>query len=243
MTTLRIFEVGGSIRDEVCNITRKGTADRDFCVECEGGWDEMLAWCHEHMGKIFLVTPEFLTVRGILSGQAIDLVLCRKDGASSDGRHPDEVEPGTLEDDLKRRDFTVNALAREVDPDTLEPVGSIVDLFGGIEDCETHTLRCVGSLEDRFQEDGLRALRALRFWITKGMHPDEEMALAFMDDSWAKFLEETVSKERIREELQKCFEHDTVRTIATFGTLHPAWLDACFGSGIWLKPTVGRRRQ
>mgnify|MGYP001364628046 CR=1 FL=1 len=131
--TIRLFEVGGSIRDELMGIDN--ASDRDFCAESPEGWETLLAWCHDNMEKVFLVTPEFFTVRGMMpNGTAIDVVMCRKDGPSSDGRHPDHVEEGTLMDDLMRRDFTMNARAREVDPKTLEPIGKIIDHFGGAAD-------------------------------------------------------------------------------------------------------------
>ena len=107
--TIRLFEVGGSIRDELMGIDNP--PDRDFCAEAPS-WEALENWCFEKMKKVFLVTPEFFTIRGMMpNGTAIDVVMCRKDGPSSDGRHPDHVEPGTLLDDLARRDFTVNAMA------------------------------------------------------------------------------------------------------------------------------------
>ena len=106
--TIRLFEVGGSIRDELMGINNP--PDRDFCAESPEGWEALLTWCHKNMERVFLVTPEFFTVRGRMSnGDSIDVVMCRKDGPSSDGRHPDHVEPGTLLDDLARRDFTVSS--------------------------------------------------------------------------------------------------------------------------------------
>jgi tRNA nucleotidyltransferase/poly(A) polymerase len=239
--TIRIFEVGGSIRDQVMGVVRTGNADRDFCAVCPGGWAEMLAWCNAHMSKVFLVTPEFLTVRGIIGGEPIDLVLCRKDGASTDGRHPDEVEPGTLEDDLARRDFTVNALAIEVDVETLEPFGEIVDLFGGAADAETKTLRCIGSAEARFGEDGLRVLRAIRFWIKNGLEPDDEIMATLMGERWAEWMGKTVKQDRIREELHKCLKADTVGAIRILGQINPMFVAVCFGGEIWLKPTTEKR--
>ena len=143
--TIRLFEVGGSIRDEAMGINNP--PDRDFCAESPEGWNALLAWCHNNMKRVFLVTPEFFTIRGMMpNGTAIDVVMCRKDGPSSDGRHPDHVIVGTLLDDLARRDFTINAMAREVDTKTLEPVGNIIDPFNGMEDIRTQVLRPVLSL-------------------------------------------------------------------------------------------------
>ena len=132
---IRLFEVGGSIRDELMGISNP--PDRDFCAESPDGWEALLAWCHNNMDRVFLVTPGFFTIRGRMrNGDSIDVVMCRKDGPSFDGRHPDSVSPGTLLDDLTRRDFTMNAIAREVDPRTLQPVGTLVDPFNGEQDIE-----------------------------------------------------------------------------------------------------------
>ncbi|HIE84114.1 MAG TPA: CCA tRNA nucleotidyltransferase, partial [Dehalococcoidia bacterium] len=147
--TIRLFEVGGSIRDEQMGITE--IPDRDFCAESPEGWDALLAWCKTRMKKVFLVTPEFFTVRGMIGKDVIDIVMCRKDGPSTDGRHPDSVEPGTLMDDLARRDFTMNAMAREVDPKTLQPIGEIIDPFNGHADIKNGILRCVGETNERLR--------------------------------------------------------------------------------------------
>ena len=238
--TIRIFEVGGSIRDELLGITNP--PDRDFCAEAPS-WSALLEWCHTNMEKVFLVTPEFFTVRGRMpNGDAIDVVMCRKDGLSSDGRHPDAVEAGTLFDDLARRDFTINAMAREVDPTTLEPIGEIIDPFHGRQHLFSGILRCVGVTSMRFEEDGLRVLRAVRFSITKDLEPCPDLKLNLESGHWWVFVGETVSAERIREELTKMFKHSTVRTMSLFIEQLPAEALRLLGvAGIWLKPTVEKK--
>jgi len=110
------FEVGGCLRDEFKGIPSK---DVDFAVEApsfEAMRDELI----EDGFEIFEERPEFFTIRAkVPKGNPLedrtrvaDFVMCRKDGPSSDGRRPDFVEPGTIFDDLARRDFTVNAIAR-----------------------------------------------------------------------------------------------------------------------------------
>ena len=239
--TIRLFEVGGSIRDELMGIDNP--PDRDFCAESPDGWKALLAWCDANMERVFLVTPEFFTVRGRMpNGDSIDVVMCRKDGPSSDGRHPDHVEPGTLLDDLARRDFTVNAMAREVDPKTLKPIGDIIDPFDGLFDLEHRAILCVGNTKERFREDGLRILRAARFIITKGLSPNADLAAELEDRDWWNFIEETVSTERIREELTKMFKHSTIKTIRFFANSLP--IEALImleNSGIWLKPTMEKK--
>lgn len=234
---IKIFEVGGSIRDMLLG---KENKDRDFCAVAPS-WDALLKWCETKMSKIFLVTPEFFTIRGFMGGEAIDIVLCRKDGASSNGRHPDEVTPGTLEDDLARRDFTMNALAVEVDTN-LNRIGEIIDLFGGQEDIKHRRIKCVGHTQERLQEDGLRLLRAVRFILTKNVSPDEELQHALETSVWWNWLEETVSTERIREELHTVFKHDTVATIKFLvWNCCPAATRCLFKNGIWLKPSMEKK--
>jgi len=237
--TIRLFEVGGSIRDELMGIT--DPPDRDFCAEAPS-WSALLEWCHSNMERVFQVKPEFLTIRGrMANGDSIDVVMCRKDGPSSDGRHPDEVEAGTLLDDLARRDFTVNAMAREVDPTTLEPIGEIIDPFHGRQDLQDHSLRCVGKTSERLDEDGLRVLRAARFCITKNLGPTPDLAAALKDSAMWVFMKETVSDERIREELHKMLKVSTVGTLRFLTSFcPPLTAEVLFGSGtnIWLKPTM-----
>ena len=241
MSKIRLFEVGGSIRDELMGI--KNPPDRDFCAEAPS-WSALLEWCEDNMDRVFLVTPEFFTVRGMIGKDAIDIVMCRIDGSSSDGRHPDQVELGTLLDDLSRRDFTVNAMAREVDPKILEPAGEIIDPFGGRMDIHDGILRCVGDTVERLEEDGLRLLRAARFAITKDLIPDDDLEAALGDETWWAFAERSISEERIREELSKMFKHDTTATLR-FLMHHCASsaIDFLFGdtTNIWLKPTMEKK--
>ena len=241
--TIRLFEVGGSIRDELMGIANP--PDRDFCAVSPKGWDALLAWCHQNMSKVFLVTPEFFTVRGHMrcGGKPIDIVMCRKEQGSLDGRHPEHVEPGTLEDDLRRRDFTVNALAREVDPNTLKPIGEIIDLFGGAADIELRQLRCVGDTHDRLTEDGLRVLRAARFAVTKSLSPDIHLLNALSDAAWWRHAVATVSEDRVRQELHKMLVHNTADAIRFLAdTCHEEAVHILFNGNIWLKPTVEKKK-
>ena len=240
--TIRLFEVGGSIRDELMGIDNP--PDRDFCAESPDGWEALLAWCKANMNKVFLVTPEFFTVRGTIGKDAIDIVMCRKDGPSSDGRRPDHVESGTLMDDLARRDFTMNAMAREVNLKTLEPIGEVIDPFGGAFDAEEGVLKCVGDAEERLEEDGLRLLRAVRFAITKDLSLDDDLEDALGCETWWAFVERSVSENRIREELNKMFVHDTSETLRfLFHHCSSSAIDFLFGdtTNIWLKPTMEKK--
>jgi tRNA nucleotidyltransferase (CCA-adding enzyme) len=237
--TIRLFEVGGSIRDELMGIA--DPHDRDFCAVAPS-WEALLEWCHTNMERVFLVTPEFFTVRGRMpSGVAIDVVMCRKDGPSTDGRHPDHVEPGSLLSDLTRRDFTINAMAREVDPKTLEPAGKVIDPFHGALDLKRKKLRCVGTTDIRLSEDGLRLLRAVRFAITKDLDLHHALREAIADPTWWEFMSKTVSVERIREEVQKMMVHDTVATMKFLTSSVPAAAVSILFKDIWLKPTLEKK--
>lgn len=228
---IKTYLVGGSVRDELCGIQPK---DLDYAVEAES-FDAMLAWIKER-GKIFLVKPEFLTVRAHLKdGEPADYVLCRKEGSYSDGRRPDVVEPGTIFDDLARRDFTCNAIARSED-------GTYIDPHEGRKDLSNKLLRCVGKAEDRFSEDALRMLRAIRFSITKELIMDIEILDSFCNKTLLSKLRNNVSSDRKRDELEKCFRFNTKLTIDTlsyFG-IGTTFLQDIFdvpNGKIWLLPT------
>ncbi len=113
----------------------------------------------------------------------------------ADGRHPDTVSfSDSLEEDLKRRDFTINAMA-------YDPIhGELVDLYGGQEDLEKKVIRTVGNPEERFGEDALRIMRAVRFASQLGFFIEENTASALR--SFAPRLEK-ISRERIRDEFLK----------------------------------------
>jgi len=235
---ITLFEVGGSIRDELMGFE---SDDRDFCAVSPKGWESLLSWANNKM-RVFKVTPEFFTIRGTLGPDVIDIVMCRKDGASSDGRRPDEVEPGTLLDDLARRDFTCNAMARPVNHN-LEIIGGIIDPFEGAEDLAHGMLRSVGNMQHRFEEDNLRLMRAVRFAVTKGLvfHPDIEEMVSD-PENW-KSMMKTVSIERTREELNKMFAFSTPQAMRFMSSLRGPVFDALFeDTGLWLKPTLAKQR-
>jgi tRNA nucleotidyltransferase (CCA-adding enzyme) len=224
--TIRTFQVGGAVRDRLLGLKHK---DIDFAVEAPS-FDDMREHVKSTCKTIFLEKPEFLTIRALHPTMgAVDFVMCRKDGAYSDGRRPDTVEAGTIFDDLARRDFTVNAMA-------LDEQGNLIDPHGGQRDLDSRLLRCVGTPSERFSEDSLRILRAIRFSITKGFDWDEEIDMILNQPSlWLPKLE-AVSTERVREELHKCFAFSTVKTLNVLRDLPFAWSEMFFNE-LWLKPT------
>jgi tRNA nucleotidyltransferase/poly(A) polymerase len=236
-------EVGGAVRDKFLGVDSK---DVDFvAIPQDPSWfvdaDAAFMFLCTHLRlkgfKVFLETPEFFTVRAQVPDDhplkertnVADFVLARKDGPSSDGRHPDFVLPGTLMDDLQRRDFTVNAMA------ILD--GELVDPFGGREDLDNRLIRFVGNPTDRIAEDGLRVMRALRFHITKGFNIEGQTWDAVNSDFAAQMLNK-VSVERIRVELEKMFLFDTVLTMETLSDVRRNLKKAIFRDGLRLMPTL-----
>lgn len=134
------------------------------------------------------------TVTVVIDHEPIEITTYRIDGDYSDHRHPDSVHfTRSLKEDLERRDFTMNALA-------YSPQKGIVDLVGGRKDIEDGIVRCVGDPNHRFQEDGLRMLRALRFASVYGMAIEAETASAIHRN---KELLKGIAAERIQVELTK----------------------------------------
>jgi tRNA nucleotidyltransferase/poly(A) polymerase len=249
--TINMYEVGGCVRDELLGVKSK---DFDYAVELihnppfsvEETFDIMVGWLTNAGFHVFQERPEFGVVRARFPKSAgrsdgCDFVMCRKDGPSSDVRRPDYVEVGRLADDLARRDFTVNAMARPVDLATfqVEPK-AVIDPHGGLFDLSIKRLRFVGDPMDRLREDGLRVLRALRFKITKDFVFDQGIRDALNEPETATLLA-GVSVERKREELERCFAHDTRATCdLLFHDLPQELLDAIFMDDLRLMPTLKR---
>jgi tRNA nucleotidyltransferase/poly(A) polymerase len=186
--------------------------------------------------QIFLSTPEMFTVRAKFpkgdknEGLVADFVMARKEtGYIPDTRRP-VLALGTLEDDLLRRDFTINAMA--VDED-----GKLIDLFDGVSDLQKGLLRTPLPAAQTMLDDPLRLLRAIRFSITKGFEIDQSIWKLFTDDEVLKKLELVVSQDRIREELAKCFKHNTIETMSILVVL-PLLTKISFQNGLWLMPTT-----
>lgn len=233
-TEIEFFEVGGCVRDALLGVTSK---DVDFAVVAPS-FAAMSDRLVADGFKLHLVAPEFATIRaGVPDGHVLrertkdaDFVLCRVDGPSSDGRRPDFVRPGTLLDDLARRDFTVNAIARGVD-------GVLVDPFGGAADLADRRLRFVGDAAARITEDGLRVVRGLRFMVTKGLVPTVDTWDALNSDLAARMLG-SVSTERIRDELDRMFAHDTLASLQLLSELDTNVRNALFPTGLRLAATM-----
>lgn len=247
MTDIQMYLVGGAVRDFKLGVRSK---DLDYTVvvpdalTIEWAWTAMRDHLIAEGYEIFLETPEYLTIRARFprtsefdtrKGLTADFVLARQDGPYTDGRRPDWVKPGTLMDDLARRDFTVNAMALDFD-------NNLIDPFEGAVDLEKRVLRAVGLPQSRLKEDALRAFRAIRFAITKGFDIDPDLAFAMKNLSVLDALEDNISAERIKDELHKCFVHSTVETISFLYWRFPMYLGVMERKGIWLEPTMKAKK-
>ena len=184
------FAVGGCVRDTL--LGRK-----------PGDWDITTSAKPEEVKQIFAKTVDtglqHGTVTIIKNRKGYEVTTYRIDGEYHDGRHPDSVEfTSNLKEDLKRRDFTINAMAYSHET-------GIVDEFGGMEDLKNGVIRCVGLAHDRFTEDALRILRAIRFAAQLGFSIEKETYRAIGEI--APNLKK-VSKERIQTEFTKLLLSD-----------------------------------
>ena len=197
------YAVGGCVRDSVI-----GRVPDD--------WDITTSARPEDVKRIFRRTVdtgiEHGTVTVMIGREGYEVTTFRIDGEYKDSRHPENVEfTASLKEDLKRRDFTINAMAYN------EQEG-IVDLFGGMDDIRSGIIRCVGNPADRFAEDALRMLRAVRFSAQLGYDIDKDTAAAIEELAGTIAA---VSKERIHTEIGK-----------TIMSSHPEYIEKACRLGI-----------
>ena len=179
------YIVGGCVRDSILG---KDPAD----------WDITTSASPAEIKELFSYTIdtgiEHGTVTVLMDKESYEVTTYRIDGEYEDGRHPKEVAfTASLEEDLKRRDFTINAMA-------YNHRTGLVDIFGGEEDLKNKIVRCVGDPRERFTEDALRILRAVRFSAQLGFDIEEKTQDAARD--LGKTLKK-ISAERIQTELVK----------------------------------------
>ena len=218
--------MGGAVRDELLGVKSK---DLDYSVEAPS-FEAMRDWILSQGMEIFLDKPEFNIIRARNGKEVADYVMCRKEGPYTDSRHPDWVEAGTIFDDLARRDFTVNAIAKDAE------TGELVDPWNGQVDLENKILRAVGNANDRISEDPLRAYRALRCSVTKDLLFDDELHRTLRDASIYDKMD-SVSTERIREEISKMFQFDSLQSVHCLFR-YPMYLEIAVDRGIWFKATT-----
>lgn len=182
------YAVGGCVRDSIL-----GRAPSDWDITTSASPQEVKAI----FPKTFDTGIEHGTITVLLEKEGFEVTTYRIDGEYEDGRHPKEVQfTSQLIEDLKRRDFTINAMA-------YNETKGLVDAFGGMEDLKNGILRCVGRAEERFEEDALRMMRAVRFCAQLGFVMEEETAgaIRFLAPALKK-----ISAERIQVELVKLLE-------------------------------------
>lgn len=206
------FLVGGCVRDIVI-----GRKPKDWDITTNAKPDQIMSLFEKtvyenQFGTVMVFVPHLSTKtlaptdetqKGDVSRETlldggeymqIEVTPYRIEAKYTDFRHPDEVKfSEKLEDDLRRRDFTVNSLA-------LDSKGQIVDLFDGLKDIKDKMLRAVGSPDDRFNEDALRMLRGVRFACQLGFSVSYETTESIVKNSQ---LIKKISQERIRDELIK----------------------------------------
>lgn len=212
----RVAEVFSMAGFEACLV---GGCVRDILLQKEPkDWDITTNATPEEIQKLFpdnVYENNFGTV-GVKTEsenpalKIIEVTPYRLEGQYSDRRHPDEIKfAKTLAEDLARRDFTINAMAlklttdRQSATDNLQKEANhyaLVDLFGGLQDLDKKVIRAVGNPEERFQEDALRMMRAVRFMTQLGFKIEEETEKAIKKHAG---LLEFISKERIAGELEK----------------------------------------
>jgi tRNA nucleotidyltransferase/poly(A) polymerase len=205
----KVYLVGGAVRDLL-----RGCKAKDWDLATDARPEEVIALFHRkpvplsgaaarslklgaNAGRSFVIPTGIKhgTVTVHFKGLVMEVTTFRSESGYSDGRHPDKVEFGSSIDiDLSRRDFTMNAAAYAL------PSGPLIDPFGGRGDIKRQFIRTVGRPEERFSEDGLRPVRALRFASQLGFTVDEELLAAIPG---ALTLTEKVAAERLRDELEK----------------------------------------
>ena len=194
----QVFLVGGAVRDLL-----QGRKAKDWDLATDARPEEVMSLFKRKTSLDGQKVKSFVIPTGIKHGTVtvhykdlnMEVTTFRSEGGYSDGRRPDTVEFGvSIDTDLSRRDFTMNAAAYQL------PAGPLIDPLCGRDDIKKHLIRCVGNPVERFAEDGLRPLRALRFASQLDFTVDPETLNAIPG---ALALTSKIAPERVREELDK----------------------------------------
>ena len=186
------YIVGGCVRDLLREVE---PADWDVATNAKPKEIQAIFPKSFYSNKFFTVTVQ--TKSKIPQLKEIEITTYREEAKYTDKRHPDEVKfAQTIEEDLSRRDFTINAMAIKVQ----NSKSILIDPFGGRKDLKAKIIRAVGDPRERFSEDALRMMRAVRFATTLNFKIEEKTAKAIVENS---FWIRAISKERIRDELLK----------------------------------------
>jgi len=184
----KLFVVGGAVRD---SLLKKPIKDWDLATDATPDQVETMM---ANAGLKTIPTGKAFGVINVFTDEdEHEVATFRRDSSTGDGRRPDSVEFTTIDQDVKRRDLTINALFFDID------TNEIVDLVGGISDLKKGIVRTVGAPEDRFSEDRLRILRAIRFAGRFGSELEPNVDAALKKDAGL----DKISPERIRDEFLK----------------------------------------
>lgn len=195
----RAYAVGGFVRDSIM-----GIECGDIDITSSATPDELETILESNNIKFVETGIKHGTVSAIIDHIPYEITTFRTDGEYGDNRHPDDVLfVRNIEDDLARRDFTINAIA-------YNDADGVVDLFGGVEDINNRIIRCVGDADRRFQEDALRIMRAIRFASVLGFDIEDKTKKAIHDN---KELLKNIAFERIFVELRKLLLGDNVESV------------------------------
>lgn len=190
-----VYLVGGAVRDLL-----RGQAVKDWDLATNAKPEEVRGMFH----RVIPTGIKHGTVTILYKGLSIETTTFRTEGTYSDGRRPDTVQfTNTIEQDLSRRDFTMNALALEL------PELRLVDPYEGQRDIKNRIIRCVGDAAERFSEDGLRPLRAIRFAAQLEFTIENRTLEAIPA---ALPVTAMVAMERVRDELDKILASDRPST-------------------------------
>ncbi|WDV48252.1 CCA tRNA nucleotidyltransferase [Clostridiaceae bacterium M8S5] len=190
------YIVGGCVRDSLIG---RLPNDFDICTSCKP--DKLREILDKHDIKNIPTGIKHGTITAVIEGNAYEITTYRVEGEYKDDRRPERVEfTEDILKDLSRRDFTINAIA-------YNPLEGLVDPFNGCIDIENKIIRCVLDAKDRFNEDALRIMRAVRFSSQLGYKLDERCIQAI---KLRREKLKNISKERIREEFNKILSSEFV---------------------------------
>ncbi len=191
------YVVGGCVRDSLL-----GRQPNDWDITTSALPEEIIRTFTEY--RVIPTGIQHGTVTVLIDDEPLEITTYRIDGPYTDNRHPDSVSfTRSLQEDLARRDFTINAMA-------YHPTGGLVDYFSGLADLENKKIVCIGNPEKRFTEDGLRILRALRFAAQFGFAIEKITAQAA--NRLAPLLHR-IARERIQAELVKLLCSNSVKPV------------------------------
>ncbi|MBE6942149.1 MAG: CCA tRNA nucleotidyltransferase [Ruminococcaceae bacterium] len=210
------YAVGGCVRDSLLGLVPQ---DYDLCT------DALPAQIKTAFAdfQLVLAGEKHGTVGVITDGGVVEITTFRTEGDYADNRHPGWVKfEKSIEADLSRRDFTVNAMA-------YSPSRGFADPFGGQKDLENHILRAVGDADERFTEDALRILRGVRFAVRYHLKPEENTMQAMLSKAG---LLDHIARERVFDELCKLLPLVAAKDLLNFGPILAQVITE-------LKPTMG----